>query len=265
MPRKESVYMYLDILSQYIVGLPDLIVWLNLASWKEIEESFFTLEYTGVAAQALHLILLLIGAAVIPYLLGSISVPRFYCRRVEGVDIYALGGQRGELWDVWRHVGKGHAVACFALEVLKVLVCLALGYFTLGRGAGADGAAIAAFFCILGDAMPVWHKMRGTRGFEIAAITVCILAPLVFAVLLVIYLIVLIGMRFSTAARLFPVLLYPLIASAFMNAFNPTLVLLSVGVVAVMLFTHWKNIRAMMERQEPRLEFGKKKKKQEEQ
>jgi glycerol-3-phosphate acyltransferase PlsY len=257
--------MYLDILSQYIVGLPQLIVWLGLATLEEVEEGYFTLQYANVGAQALHLILLLIGAAILPYLLGSVSIPRFYCRHIKGVDVYAIGGQKGELLDVWRHVGKGHAIACFALEILKVLICLALGYFTLGRGSGADGAAIAAFFCILGDALPVWHKMRGTRGFEIAAITVFILAPLVFAVLLLIYLIVLLGMRFSTAARLFPVLLYPLIASAFMNDFNPTLVLLSVGVVAVMLFTHWKNIRAMMERQEPRLEFGKKKKKQEEQ
>ena len=70
-------------------------------------------------------------------------------------------------------------------------------------------------------------------------------------------------MRFRTAARLFPTLLYPLIASAFLLNANPTAVLTSVGVVALMLFSHWKNAQDMLNREEPRIEFSKKKKDEE--
>jgi glycerol-3-phosphate acyltransferase PlsY len=199
-----------------------------------------------------------LGVAIFPYLIGAVSTTRLYCKRVKGVDIYALGSGKGEIGDVWSHVGKWHAVACFALELLKVAICLAIGFFTLGKGDGADGAAIAGFFCVVGEIMPIWHKMRGSRGFETAALCTLILSPLTFGILLLIFVIVFLGMRYRTAARLFPVLLYPLIASAFLMNANPTMVLLSVGVVAAMLFTHWKNVQDMFNREEERIAFKKK-------
>lgn len=251
--------MLLDFLSTFIKGLPDLFILLGLAD-VQVVEGVNTFHPVNTGAQALYLICLILGFAILPYLLGSVSVPRFYCKKVAGVDIYKLGTQRGELGDVWKYVGKGHAIACWALEILKIMLCMTFGLLCRG----ADGAAFAAFFCLLGDILPVWHKMRGTRGFETAAICTLILDPLTFAILLVIYLIVLIGMRYSTTARVFPTLLYPLIASAFLMNPNPTAVLMSVGVVAVLIFSHWKNIQAMFNREEPRLEFKKKKQTEEE-
>ena len=252
--------MYLDYLSHFIKGLPHFMIDLGLAEIHVIEE-VETFHPINTGAQALYLICLILGFAILPYLLGSVSIPRLYCRRAKHVDLCKLGSQKGEIGDVWRCVGKWHAVACLALELIKVVVCLAFGFFCRG----ADGAAIAAFFCLLGEIMPVFHKMRGTRGFETAALCVLVLSPLVFAILALIFAIVLVGMRFRTPARVFPTLLYPLIASAFLMNANPTAVLFSVGVVAVLMFSHWKNIRAMMDREEPRLDsFRKKKQKTEE-
>ena len=162
---------------------------------------------------------------------------------------------KGEIYDVWTCVGKWHAVACFVLEAIKVLLCLAIGFFCLG----ADGAAVAGFFCVIGEILPIWNKMRGSRGFETAALCTLVLSPLTFGILLLIFVVVFLGMRFRTAARLFPTLLYPLIASAFLMNANPTAVLTSVGIVALMLFTHWKNVQSMFNREEPRIEFSKKK------
>lgn len=251
--------MFLDYLSHFVKGLPQIFVALGLAEVRVIEE-VETFLPINTAAQALYLVLLVLGFAIFPYLLGSVSIPRLYCRRVKKINLCTFGTTKGEIGDVWRHVGKWHAVACVALELLKVLACLALGFFCRG----ADGAAIAGFFCVIGEMLPIWNKMQGSRGFETAAICILVLSPLVFAILLLIFVIVLVGMRFRTAARVFPTLLYPLIASAFLMNANPTAVLLSVGVVALMMFSHWKNIRAMMEREESRLEWGKKKLEQQE-
>lgn len=250
--------MYLDYLSYYIHKLPELFVKLGLAEVKEVEEiSIFSPISNG--AQALFILCLILQIAVLPYLLGSLSIPRLYCKEFKGIELRTLGSGKGEIPDVWMHVGKGHAIACFALEALKVLVCLSLGLL----GIGADGAAVAAFFCVIGEIMPVWNKMRGSRGFETAALCLLVLSPLTFGILLLIFAVVFFGMRFRTAARLFPTLLYPLIASAFLMNANPTAVLTSVGVVALLLFTHWKNVQNMFNREEPRIEFSKKKKDEE--
>ena len=246
--------MFLDYLSHFIPGLPQLFIALGLAEVHVIEE-YETFVPVNTAAQALYIVCLLLGFAVLPYLLGSVSIPRLYAKRVKRIDLLKLGSGKGEICDVWAHVGKRHAVACLALEAVKVLLCLALGFFCRG----ADGAAVAGFFCVIGEVLPVFHKMRGSRGFETAALCVLILSPLTFGILLLIFAVVFLGMRFRTAARLFPTLLYPLIASAFLMNANPTMVLLSVGVVALMIFSHWKNIRAMLDREEERMEFKKKK------
>lgn len=251
---KASFVMFLDYLSHFVYKLPELFVTLGLAEVRVVEE-VSAIYFSNTFSNALYLICLILGFAILPYLIGSVSIPRLYCKNVKHVDIRTLGDSRGEIGDVWRCVGKWHGVACFAFELGKALVCIALGFFCHG----ADGAAIAAFFCVIGEMMPIWYKMRGTRGFETAAISLLLLSPLVFCIELLIFVIVFFGMRFRTAARVFPTLLYPLIASAFLMNANPTAVLLSVGIVALMLFSHWKNIRAMMDREEPRLEFGKKK------
>ncbi|MBQ2256872.1 MAG: glycerol-3-phosphate acyltransferase [Clostridia bacterium] len=246
--------MFLDYLSQFIPGLPQLFIALGLAKVHVIEE-YETFAPVNTAAQILYMLCLLLGFAILPYLVGSVAIPRLYCKRVKGVDLCSLGSGKGEIRDVWVHVGRGHAVACLALELLKVLVCLAIGFFCRG----ADGAAVAGFFCVIGEIMPIWNKMRGTRGFETAALCVLILSPMTFLILSVIFAAVLLGMRFRTPARLFPTLLYPLIANAFVKNANPTMVLLSVGVVIVMLFSHWKNVQDMFNREEERITFKKKK------
>lgn len=251
--------MFLDYLSHIIPGLPQLFIALGLAEVHVIE-GVDTFHPANSGAQALYLACLILGFAILPYLIGSIQIPRLYCRRVKKIDLCRLGSGQGEIGDVWRSVGRWHGIATLALELGKVIFCMALGFMCRG----ADGAGIAAFFCVLGEIMPIWNKMRGTRGFETAALCALVLSPLVFAILALIFVIVLVGMRFRTAARIFPTLLYPLIASAFLMRPNPTAVLLSVGVVVLMMFSHWKNIRAMMDREEPRLDSLFKKKQKEE-
>ena len=251
--------MFLDYLSAFVPGLPQLFIAWGLAEVHVVEE-YETFHPVNTGAQALFILCLVLGFAILPYLLGSLSIPRTYCKKVKGLDVCTLGSGKSEICDVWAHVGKWHAIACFALELLKVILCLALGFFCRG----ADGAAVAGFFCVIGEIMPIWYKMRGSRGFETAALCTLILSPMTFGILLLIFVIVFFGMRFRTAARLFPTLLYPLIASAFLMNANPTMVLLSVGVVALMIFSHWKNIRAMLDREEPRIEFKKKGRQEEE-
>ena len=241
--------MFLDYLSYFIVDIPRLFIKLGLAEAQTFEgqEVFHPV---NSAAQALFILCLILGSAILPYLLGSLSIPHLYCKQVKGMNL-----DKGEIYDVWTCVGKWHAVACFVLEAIKVLLCLAIGFFCLG----ADGAAVAGFFCVIGEILPIWNKMRGSRGFETAALCTLVLSPLTFGILLLIFVVVFLGMRFRTAARLFPTLLYPLIASAFLMNANPTAVLTSVGIVALMLFTHWKNVQSMFNREEPRIEFSKKK------
>lgn len=243
--------MFLDYLSTFIVDIPRLFIKIGLADIQKFEGKD-VFHPANNASLALFIFCLILGFAIFPYLLGAVSIPRLYCKKVKGLDVYSIGSGKGEIFDVWSCVGKWHGVACFALEAAKVFLCLCMGFFSLG----ADGAAIAAFFCLLGEMLPIWHKMQGSRGFETAALGLLILSPLTFGILLAIFGIVFVGMRFRTAARLFPTLLYPLIASAFLMSANPTSVLLSVGVVVLMLFSHWKNVREMLDREEPRLEFS---------
>lgn len=233
-------------------GIAQLLVRLGLAELRTAEGAGE--QYAAFGSNwsiALYLVMIVLFCVVIPYLLCSVAVPRTYCRLIHKLP----ESKRIEIGDVWRGVGKRHALSVVAIKVIVCYVCIQIG----GLALNSEGAAIAAFFCVLGCAMPIWHKTRGSRGFEAAAICALILSPLVFGVLLLIYLIVLIGMRYATAARIFPTLLYPLIASAFMMNTNPTMVLLSVAIVALMFFTHWPNIKAMLNREESRLTFGKKK------
>ncbi len=236
-------------------GLARLLVKLGLAQFNTVVEesgqTFTTFHTLGMGGMLAYLALIVLSCILIPLLVCSVAMPRIWWCRVGKKPAQ----KSVEIKDIAREMGIMHAVACMTIEAVLCYACIQLGAVALH----APGASIAAFFCVMGSAFPVWHKMRGARGFETAAICALILSPTVFAFLLVIWAIVLIGMRYATPARLFAVLLYPLISRAFVMESNPTMVLLSVAVVALMLFTHWKNVRAMLDREEPKILLWKKK------
>ena len=124
---------------------------------------------------------------------------------------------------------------------------------------GDEFAYIAAFFCILGHAYPVFFKFKGGKGVVVTAAAVLILNPLVFLICIAVFILIVLSTKYVSlgsiiAAILFPILNFKLFAY---SVPMPIKTIFSVLIALFIIFLHRKNIVRLFNGTESK--FGKNK------
>ena len=87
---------------------------------------------------------------------------------------------------------KGLALATLALDVLKGALPVWLAY----RYLGPDMAVVAGLGAVLGHCFPIWLKFKGGKGVATAAGVVVALTPLVAAIAIGVFVLVVLATRY---------------------------------------------------------------------
>lgn len=116
----------------------------------------------------LESILLLLLAAVVSYLIGTINFSKIIAWHARRKDITKLGSKNPGAMNMLRQFGLGLALLTFIAEVLKSgLTCLVFDliydHFQIWGG-GSFVYYLAGFFLMLGYNFPVWSKFKGGKG-----------------------------------------------------------------------------------------------------
>ena len=122
--------------------------------------------------------LLIVAAA---YLLGSLNFAIIVSKKLYGKDIRKYGSHNAGMTNMFRTFGKKAGLLTLAGDAGKALVSVLLGRLLLGE----DGAYLAGLFCILGHIAPAYYRFKGGKGVVVTAVTVAIIDPVIFAVLVV--------------------------------------------------------------------------------
>lgn len=217
------------------------------------------------------LLLLIIPA----YLVGSFPTSILAGRLLAGIDIREQGSGNAGATNTFRLLGwkAGLAVA---------LIDFAKGYFTVrllasGRLLSSLPSLPAGFpapllpillacAVILGHILPIWAGFRGGKGVAAGAGAVFALQPLVAALCLGGFVLVLAGSGLVSLASLTAALLMPLgslaLAALTGRAPEPVWMTFSAAAALLIFFMHRKNIARLLRRRENRIEslrlFGRK-------
>ena len=189
--------------------------------------------------------------AIASYLIGSINWGVILSHKY-GKDIRDVGSGNAGATNMMRTFGKKAGAKTFILDFTKAAVASLIGRVLLGY----IGAYIAGFFCIVGHAYPIFFKFKGGKGVVAIAAMCFFTEPIAFAVLLLIYLIVLFGYRMVSLASIMVAALYPLTLGMFMRARG-------LGVIfaflsgALVVYLHRANIQRIYDRTENKLNFKK--------
>lgn len=115
-------------------------------------------------------------AAVIGYLLGSISFAYIVVKAKTGRDIRRIGSGSAGTTNTARAVGKPLAVLVMALDIAKGYLAAKLGLLLFGD----VGGLLAFVAVVLGHMFPVWLGFRGGKGVACGAGACMALSPLTF-------------------------------------------------------------------------------------
>lgn len=192
--------------------------------------------------------------AVIAYLLGSLNSAIIVSRYKYKQDIRSFGSGNAGLTNMHRVYGKDGAVWTLVGDIAKQLAAVLIGSIMFAR----MGAYLAGAFCMIGHIFPVYYRFKGGKGVLTAATMILLIDPMIFAVLFVIFALVLLITRYVSLSSIIAALVYPAsirIAYGMEHAFELFFALF-VGVLVI--YMHRSNLYRIFNNQESKFSFRKK-------
>ncbi len=198
--------------------------------------------------------------AVIAYLLGSLNSGIIVSKLKYNQDIRNFGSGNAGLTNMHRVYGKDGAILTLVGDIGKQIISVAIGAILLG----IEGAYLAGTFCMLGHIFPVYYRFKGGKGVLTAATMILLIDPVIFAVLFVIFALVLLITRYVSLSSIIAAITYPAavnVAYGLGDNVTPVFALLfSLFIGAMVIFMHRSNLYRLFNGTESKFSFHKKKK-----
>jgi glycerol-3-phosphate acyltransferase PlsY len=189
--------------------------------------------------------MLIFGLCVLAYLLGSIPFGLLLTRAAGLGDIRAIGSGNIGATNVLRTGNKGLAAATLFLDGFKgFLAVLVAKHF------GSPAPYCVGFAVFIGHLYPVWLSFKGGKGVATGLGVLLAEAFPVGAVACLVWLLVAIGLRYSSAAALAAFAVAPLTA---LVLGHHKLALLAVLIEVLVYWKHKANIARLRAGTEPRI------------
>jgi glycerol-3-phosphate acyltransferase PlsY len=203
--------------------------------------------------------ILVIGIA---YLLGSIPTSVWVGRFFYGIDVRKHGSGNAGATNTIRVLGLKAGIPVFLFDVFKGYAAVRLLYLTdfyiPETGAFINFQLLLGLASLLGHIFPVFAQFKGGKGVATLTGVVLALHPLGAAIALGVFTITLILSGYVSLSSMIAGFIYPLILIFVFENVNPSLIIFSMIISILILFTHQKNIERLLSGEESKFRVKKK-------
>lgn len=240
-----------------------------LGKWNLVSYLIKTYELEGWAATGVIISGILL-CMIVPYLIGSLNFGVIISSMKYKDDVRSHGSGNAGTTNMLRTYGKGAAVMTLLGDMLKAVVAVAFGYLMFSVVISNEsasvvidkpGAAVAGLFVMIGHMFPCYFHFKGGKGVATLAMVVLMMNPIVFAILMLMFIIIVAFTRFVSLGSVMGALLYPILLTAFERRAggSPTACILAVVMGVLVVFMHRENIKRLLAGKESKISFKKKK------
>lgn len=206
---------------------------------------------------------ILFAKMVVGWLLGSLS-GSLVLGRLRGVDIRQSGSGNAGGTNALRVAGWRFALLVILIDVGKGVLAALLGLWSPSFIAtpGFDPqiqATACAFAAVIGHCWPVFFGFRGGKGAGTTVGAVVVLAPMLAAAMFAVWLLVVGITRYVGLATVLAGLSFPvgvIAANALGYPLPRPILVFSIAIGALIVFTHRSNLTRLWNHEEPRLRSG---------
>ena len=190
--------------------------------------------------------------ALTAYLLGSLNFGVIISKMGFGDDVRTHGSGNAGMTNMLRTYGKSAAMFTLLGDALKAVISVLAGHMI----GGETGAYIAGLGCILGHVFPVYFGFKGGKGVAVTAAMVLCLEPIVFAILFVIFALIVLFTKYISLGSVMCMMIYPLVLYRVSGGgFH---VIIAIVNAALIIYLHRGNIKRLRLGTENRISFKKK-------
>ena len=186
-------------------------------------------------------------ALILAYLLGSVPMGLILTRLAGHGDLRQVGSGNIGATNVMRVGGLWLAGLVWIMDMLKAICAVIIG----GAVGGVDFAAWCGVIAVAGHCWPVWLRFRGGKGVSSMFGVVLAVSPMSFAICGIEWLIVALGLGYSSLGALTVMIVLPLLGFAI----SGTVGLAFLAMVLISLWRHRENIHRLISGRESKIEW----------
>ncbi|MDX5321650.1 MAG: glycerol-3-phosphate 1-O-acyltransferase PlsY [Bacteroidota bacterium] len=198
-----------------------------------------------------NIILLIIGLAILAYLLGSIPSAVWIGKGLHGVDVREHGSGNAGATNTFRVLGKRAGIIVMAMDILKGVAAASLvlflkDYVEKDSFRYVNLQLLFGFLAVVGHLFPVFAQFRGGKG--IATLFGMILAIHYPSALfcLGLFLLVLYITRYVSLGSILAAISFPIGLVYVFHEKTPLFIAFAITAAVLVILTHQKNIKKLV-------------------
>ena len=202
---------------------------------------------------------------ILAYLLGSIPTSIWISRSFFNIDIRDYGSGNAGATNTFRVLGIKAGIVVFIVDILKGFLAVNLIYLTdyyiPDSGDYINIQLLLGIAAMLGHIFPVYAGFKGGKGVATLFGVICAISLYPTLIMAGIFVLTLVLTRYVSLSSMVSGLSFPVPIIVVCKGTTPSLVIFSLIMAVLMLFTHQKNIERLLNKEEKKADFSKLKKK----
>ena len=196
---------------------------------------------------------------VFAYLLGSVPNAVWIGRVFFNTDVREHGSRNAGSTNTIRVLGYKAGLPVLILDILKGFLAVKLIYFTFyyipATGEYINFQLLLGLAVIIGHIFPVFANFRGGKGVATLIGVIMAIDPVSTLICIGVFLVTLIITKYVSLSSMIAGLSFPVLVIVVFNTTTSSLVIFSLIVFVLLLFTHQKNIERLVRREESKANF----------
>jgi len=198
-------------------------------------------------------------ALVLAYLLGSVPTSVWIGKIFFNIDVREHGSKNAGSTNAIRILGWKPGVIVLILDIFKGWLAVYLihltDYYIPETGEYINFQLLLGIAAILGHIFPIYVGFRGGKGVATLLGIILAIDPLTTLICLGVFLFTLIITKYVSLASMVAGFSFPFIVIFVFNTTTPSLVIFSLIISVLLLFTHQKNIERLLKKEENKAKF----------
>ncbi|MFP4556006.1 MAG: glycerol-3-phosphate 1-O-acyltransferase PlsY [Bacteroidales bacterium] len=203
---------------------------------------------------------------VFAYLLGSIPTSVWVGKLFYNIDVREHGSGNAGATNTFRVLGAKAGFPVFILDMLKGYGAVRLLYLTdfyiPETGHFVNFQLALGLAAMVGHIFPIFASFKGGKGVATLTGVVLALHPLATLFTFLVFMVTLIISKYVSLSSMVAAFTFPFILIFAFSSTTPSLIVFSMAIAILLLFTHQKNIERLLKGEESRFKIKKKSKKQ---
>jgi len=208
-----------------------------------------------------------IGILILAYLLGSIPTSVWIGKSFFGVDIREQGSKNAGATNAMRILGWKVGLSVLFVDMLKGWLAVNLihltNYYIPETGDFIEFQLLLGIAAILCHIFPIYVGFRGGKGVATLFGLVLAINPEPTLICIGVFLMTLIITKYVSLSSMIAAFSFPILVIFVFKTTSPSLVIFSLILALLLLFTHQKNLERLLRKEEKKVLFLMSKKRRE--